>query len=138
MGSLALASRASCVGASLSSACLGLVEVLLRPQRVVVAHRLAPVGEGELRVGLLGLLERQRGLVELEVVQRLDAGEERLLCGAAPEVGKVIEPNCWVETGLDRANPRRQGHHRRHAHANHGQFLRKRPGCIHARPVDGS
>ena len=63
---------------------LGLVEILLRPQRMVVAHRLAPVGEREVRVGLLRLLEGDGRLVELEVVQRLDAGEERLLRAGGP------------------------------------------------------
>ena len=67
---------------------LGLVEILLRPERMVVAHRLAPVGEREVRVGLLRLLEGDGGLVELEAVQRLDAGEERLLGASGSRRGE--------------------------------------------------
>ncbi len=54
-------------------------DVLLRPQWMIIAHRLAPVGKRECRVDTLRLLEREAGLVELETVQRLDARQERAL-----------------------------------------------------------
>ena len=55
--------------------------VLLRPERVVVAHRLAPVGEREARVEGFGFAKRDGGFVELEAVQRFDAFEEFRLRG---------------------------------------------------------
>ena len=55
------------------------LRVLLRPQRVVVAHRLAPVGHHEVRIRLLRALERLGGLVELEAVKVLHAFEKRRL-----------------------------------------------------------
>ena len=82
------------------------LEILLRPERMVVAHRLAPVGHGEVRVGLLRLLERLRGFVELEVVERLDADEERLLRGRGAEVGKVIVPNSCDDEGAASSSAR--------------------------------
>jgi len=50
---------------------------------MIEAHRLAPVSEHEFRIGLLCLLEGVERLVELEIVQRLDAGQERRLRGGA-------------------------------------------------------
>jgi hypothetical protein len=53
--------------------------VLLCPQRMIEAHRLAPVAESEIGIGLLGLLKRLGGDVEFEIEERLDPGEKRFL-----------------------------------------------------------
>ncbi len=55
------------------------VEVDLVPDRMVVRHRFAPVGEGEVRIDALGLLEGALRLRIGEVVQQQDAAEEGLL-----------------------------------------------------------
>ena len=55
------------------------VEIDLVPDRMVVRHRLAPVGEGEVRIDALGLLERALRLRVGEVVQQQDAAQEGLL-----------------------------------------------------------
>ena len=60
--------------------------ILLRPQRMVEAHRLAPVRHREGRVGLLRALERVRGFVELEAVQILHALDERRLRGGVARI----------------------------------------------------
>ena len=116
---------------------LRLVEVLLRPQRMVVAHRLAPVGHRELRVGGLRLLERHGRLVELEVVQGLHAREEGVLRGGCARGGKRDRPE------LLRGRLRRQDEHRRHshhdrrrrAHTNHGVLRRIGAGCASRRAI---
>jgi hypothetical protein len=46
---------------------------------MVVAHCLAPVGQCEIRVDLLRFDKRKPRLIELEAVQRLYTGEERIL-----------------------------------------------------------
>src|SRR2546423_1500573 len=56
-------------------------QILLGPQWMVVAHRLAPVAEREGGIGFLRFAERVAGDVELEVVERLHANEERRLRG---------------------------------------------------------
>ncbi len=43
---------------------------------MVVAHGLAPIAQGEIRIGLLGFLEGRRGFVEREAVQILHAFDE--------------------------------------------------------------
>jgi hypothetical protein len=53
------------------------VDIYLRPERMVVAHRLAPIGERESRIRLLGFPERFGRLVELEAVKVLHAFDER-------------------------------------------------------------
>ncbi len=52
---------------------LGSSLVLLRPQRMVVAHGFAPVGQREIRIELLGFVERHSRLVELEAVKVFDS-----------------------------------------------------------------
>ena len=56
-------------------------DVLLRPERMIEAHRLAPIGKHERRIRFLRFAEGIGSRVELEVVQRFHAGEERALCG---------------------------------------------------------
>jgi hypothetical protein len=56
--------------------CARRLEILLRPERVVVAHRLAPIGEREISVDSSCLAERDRGFIELEAVQCFDAFDE--------------------------------------------------------------
>ena len=57
----------------------GRSDILLRPQRMVVAHRFAPVGEREPRIALLRLAEGLGGRVELEIVQRFHPDEKSAL-----------------------------------------------------------
>ena len=57
----------------------GGADVLLRPQRMVVADRLAPVGEGEVRIDLLGVLEGFSGFLVPEAVERRDTALEGVL-----------------------------------------------------------
>ena len=52
-------------------------DILLRPERMVVAHRLTPVSEREAGISLLSLAESLAGRIELEVVKRLHADEKR-------------------------------------------------------------
>ena len=98
-GSFAFAWRASDVGAIFSRIAFAALVVLLRPQRMVVAHRLAPVRHRERRIGFLRALERDGGFVELEAVEVLHAFDERGLRGGAPEFGKVIVPSSWELIG---------------------------------------
>ena len=79
VGSFTFASRAVERRRDLLEDRLGRLRVLLRPQRMVVAHRLAPVRHRERGIDLLRALERHRGFVELEAVQALHAFEERRL-----------------------------------------------------------
>ncbi len=58
------------------------VEILLCPERMVVAHRLAPVRQRKTRIRLLRFSERLGRLVELKIVERLDANQKRILRGA--------------------------------------------------------
>ena len=45
------------------------LDILMAPERLVVRHRLTPIGHGEPRVDFLGLAERLVGLLVLETVQ---------------------------------------------------------------------
>ena len=64
-------------------------QVLCRPERMVVAHRLAPVREREGGIGFLRLAEGVGRQIELEVVQRLGPREERRLRGGFRRRRKV-------------------------------------------------
>ena len=64
-------------------------DVLLGPERMVVAHRLAPVGESETGVDLLGVLERLAGLLEPEAMERRHAAQERILGFLRARVRKI-------------------------------------------------
>src|SRR5262249_43390341 len=57
----------------------GLVHVLVVPERLVVAHRLAPVRQGESGVEALRLPERGDRIVVLEAVKQQHAADERRL-----------------------------------------------------------
>src|SRR3989304_9853974 len=66
-------------GAQAAEDAAGGGDVLLRPQRMVVAHRFAPVGESETGVDLLGVLERLRSFLVPEVMERPHSSEKRIL-----------------------------------------------------------
>ena len=70
----------------------GGVRVLLAPERVVVRHGLAPVGQREARVGPLRPAELFGRIFELEGVEQEHALEERLLGGRAARVREVDVP----------------------------------------------
>ena len=55
------------------------IRVELVPDAVVVRHRLAPVGHGEVRIQLLGLAESLRGIGIFEQVQQQRTAQERSL-----------------------------------------------------------
>ncbi len=65
------------------------VAILLHPQRVIVSHRLAPVGQGEILVRSLSLAKRFGGQRILEVVQERDAELEWFLSSCAAGVLEV-------------------------------------------------
>ena len=56
-------------------------EILFHPHRMVLRHRLAPIGHGERRIDLLRLPERAGGIVVLEVVELSETVQERGLRG---------------------------------------------------------
>ena len=56
-------------------------EILFHPHRMVLRHRLAPIGHGERRIDLLRLAERAGGIVVLEVVELSETVQERGLRG---------------------------------------------------------
>src|SRR5207248_11435122 len=56
-------------------------EILLGPERMIEAHRLAPIREGEVGIRLLSLLKRFSRDIEFEVEESLDAREKRRLRG---------------------------------------------------------
>ncbi len=65
---------------------------------MVVGHRLAPIGEGEIGVDALRLAKGLGGVGVLEAVEEQDAAHERrlgLACGA-PELGNSIVPSADV------------------------------------------
>ncbi len=99
---------------------LRLGDVLLRPQRMVVAHGLAPVGHGEVRVDLLGLLERQGRLVELEVVQGLHSGEKGLLRRGRARGGESDRSELLGGRSRRQRKHPRDHERRRRANTNHG------------------
>ena len=71
-------------------------DVLLGPQWVVVADRLTPVGEGEIGVDFLRVLERFPGLLEPEAVERGYPALESLLRGLRAGVREIH----FAEVGL--------------------------------------
>ena len=92
---------------------------------MVEAHRLAPVGEREVGVGLLGALERLGGLVELEAVQGLDAFEEgglrrRLAGGGERDRAELLRVGRGAGEG--------ERHDRQPSVMPHGRFLH--PGDV--------
>ena len=56
---------------------------------MVVAHRLTPVGHCETRVDALSFFECEACFIELETVQRFDAGQERFLCCRRAGIRKI-------------------------------------------------
>src|SRR5262249_58841889 len=66
----------------------GLVDLLVVPERLAVAHRLAPVGHGERRIDPLGLPEGVDRIVVLEAVEQQDSADERGLRRGRPGGGK--------------------------------------------------
>src|SRR5438309_519662 len=56
-------------------------EILLGPERMIEAHRLAPIREGEVGIRFLSLLKRFSRDLEFEVEESLDAREKRRLRG---------------------------------------------------------
>jgi hypothetical protein len=56
------------------------IDILLRPQWMIVAHCLTPVGQCERWVDFLSFLESEARLVKLEAMQRLYTGNKRRLC----------------------------------------------------------
>ena len=78
------------------------VAVLLLPDRVVVRHRLAPVGHGESGVGALGLAEGLAGGFVLEAVHEQNAVDEVLLRRRRPG-GREVD---GAELGLLRRGER--------------------------------
>ena len=106
---------------------LRLGHILLRPQRMVMAHGLAPVGHHKARIGLLCVLEGQGGLIEFEIVQRLDAAQEVGLRGRSARGGKRdaarrlrLRPDA---EGCD-TEPGQQGRHHANRNRNHDWCLR--------------
>ena len=89
-------------------------DVLLGPQWVVVADRLTPVGEGEIGVDFLRVLERFPGLLEPEAVERGYSALESLLRGLRAgvreihfaEVGLFGEGRCRHQRGVRRKRAR--------------------------------
>ena len=65
------------------------VAILLAPQRMVVGHRLAPVGHGEVRIDRLHLDERLARILVLEAVQQQHRADEGLLGLGSTRVGEV-------------------------------------------------
>ncbi len=90
---------------------LGLVHVHFRPQRMVVAHGLAPVGHREIGIELLRLLEGQGGFVELEAMQFLHALDEAgLRCGGAGGGEADDAELLRAQLGRQKQARSRQGH----------------------------
>jgi hypothetical protein len=67
----------------------GLLRVLVEPERLVVGHGLAPVGQGEAGIDSLRFQEGLDGVLVLEVVERGHAAQERGLRGGRAGVGKA-------------------------------------------------
>ena len=68
---------------------MGSQAILLEPQGMVVAQRLAPIRQCEIGVDSLGFAEGLAGVLEFKAVKRLQAGEERSLRLGRAGVGKV-------------------------------------------------
>ncbi len=66
----------------------GASEVLFHPDRMVFRHRLAPVREDKVRILLLRVAKRARGIVVLEVVELGQPVEERRLRRGRAGVGE--------------------------------------------------
>ncbi len=66
--------------------------VLLLPDGMVVRHRLAPVGEGEVGVDALSLAKRLGGVGILEAVEQQNASQEGLLRCRRAGVGELDPP----------------------------------------------
>ena len=109
-------------------------DVLLGPERVVVAHRLAPVSEREVRVGLLRFAEGLGREVELEVVVRLHAGEERTLRGRFGRRRKIDRAELAPGRRLRRDVPDRPGDHRKRSRQDEDETNSEQLGNSHLNP----
>ena len=87
-----------------------LVEILVQPERLVVAERFAPVGHREAGIGLLRLAERRDRVVVLEAVKQQHAAHERRLRrgGAGGREGDAAEDGCALRLRARAPRPQRQ------------------------------
>ena len=112
---------------------LGRFRVLLGPQRMVVAHRFAPVRHHERGIDFLRALERHRGFIKLKAVKALDAFQEGRLRGG--------RAGSRERDGAELLRPERcQRDEHRHCngrtnHALHHLFSTGIQGCGYAGPV---
>ena len=99
----------------------------LAPERVVVCHRLAPIGHRERRSGLLSLHERLFRIVVLERVEKKHAANESVLSRAGLGSGEVDFPERVLLRERGRAGDERQ--HDGHEEDGCGAMHRQGPPC---------